>query len=121
MEIENLETIKKRIREEQDVQVRFNHVAIPIRFGKFTLGQLMDRMEYLETRLQQLEAEHASEKVKINDTEAQEMIIEHIKNKKEDGVTQLNVFDMSHDLDLSVDQINRIMHILKPKGAKEID
>ena len=121
MEVEDLESIKRRPREEQNVQVRFNQVAIPIRFGRFTLGQIMDRMEYLETRLQQLESEHASEKIKINDTEAQKMIIDYIQSKKDTGITKINVFDMSHDLDLPVDQINRIMHLLKSKGAKEID
>jgi biopolymer transport protein ExbD len=120
MEVEDLESIKRKYNE-QNVQVKFNQVGIPIIFGGLTLSQLVQRMEYLEARVKQLEFEHASEKVKINDTAAQRIIIDYIREKKSEKIKQLNTFDISTDLRLPVDQVSKIMNLLKAKGAKEID
>ena len=123
MQIEDINSVRANDRDELGIRFNNRSIAIPIRFSglDITLTQLLERLEYLENKVRDLESENESKVLRLNDTQAQAMIVGHIRLKKGEGVKTLDALDIYDELKLPFDQINRIMVVLKARGVNETD
>ena len=76
------------------------------------LEKEIKRLQKQVTKTQSLEPSHSDWKEKIED---------FLVEQKNRGRTTISILDISHQLSIPIEQVDRIMRELKRKGIKEVE
>jgi len=102
-----------------DGQVSFTVPALYEQIKEEASQQFAERIKELEKKVAQLE--YQTKYLTISEGEAAHLIQEYIMNKKKSGATKINILEITGDLNLPPEQIERVMEVLVTKSiAKEI-